>query len=98
MRLIPPTILQKFLPLFKKRSGQIRPTDFVWSGLVALVILFAAMALWGGYFFYSRVVVPPESGYEISGKRSVEIGAGDVDEIITILDERQKKFDEILGQ
>lgn len=98
MRMILPANLSKLLPFLKKGGGALNLTDGIWIGFVALVILFLAIALWGGYFFYSRVVIKPESGNEVITRRpTARLDVKDIDEIIGILDERQKKFDEILG-
>lgn len=98
MRMTLPVNLSKLLPFLKKRGGAFSLTDGIWIGFVALVILFLAITIWSGYFFYSRVVIKPEFDNEVITRRPpLRLDVKDIDEIIGILDERQKKFDEILG-
>ncbi|OHA00489.1 MAG: hypothetical protein A3C07_01375 [Candidatus Sungbacteria bacterium RIFCSPHIGHO2_02_FULL_47_11] len=98
MKLILPTTIQKLLPFLRKPRDKFRSDDVIWTGLVTLAIFFTALVLWSGYFFYSRVYIQPDSDYETSIRRAVRVDVKDVNEIIGILNERQKKFDEILGQ
>jgi len=97
MRLPGVLFLKKLLPHRKGAElSHVTLMDIVWWGFISLIVFFLAVILWNAYFFYSRIVV--ESKKDIVVQERISIVSEDVDEILRILDERQKKFDEILGQ
>ena len=78
-----------------KVSGA-RKEDLLSWGVVALGLFFLLIILWDAYLFYGTLAQVRTA--EIPIKKIATFSSAEIDEIIELLDERQKKFEEILGK
>jgi hypothetical protein len=69
--------------------------EFLLWGTIAVFVLFFALTAWDGYLFYSVLVKERVKRADITSSSDI-IKVKDIDTVIQLLDERQKKFEEIL--
>jgi len=81
----------KFSPLFQKIKGD----NLIFWGVIFLIVLFIALLMLDGYIFYSSVIGKREIAV-ISEPPASSLSPKELDEVINLLDERQKKFEKIL--
>lgn len=75
---------------FRRLGGD----NVIFTGVLVLAALLLALILWDGYVFYRTVLVPREQ--EKIAAPNV-FTKSELDEVINILDEREKKFNDLLG-
>lgn len=83
---------------FWKNTGAARPRfsreDYITASVVAFIIALVALLGYDAYIFYQDII---ERGANTpSATARSKFSESDIDEIITLLDEREKKFNEIL--
>lgn len=66
----------------------------VW-GVAALGCLFALVLFWDGYLFYQIVVKGREAARPL--EKRITLTGEEIDGVVRLLDEREQKFNEILG-
>lgn len=70
--------------------------DVIFYGVLAVFVLILSLTMWDGFVFYQTLF---EERGEVQVVSSFEkISSEDIDEVVRILDEREKKFKEILGK
>lgn len=79
----------------KKHTLRLSHEDILFWGSVFILVLFLALVLVDGYMFYQSVTLQRKVTYALEYKPKT-ILSQDLDEVIKLLDERQKKFEEIL--
>lgn len=87
--------LRAFLEKLKqKNSGLERDTVILW-GIALLLLLFMALLFWDGYIFYAAAVRERVAPTPIP---TAMFSQKEIDDIIVILDDREKKLNELLGR
>ena len=80
----------------KKKMSALTRRDFIFLAFLCIMIACLSLLVFDGYIFYTTVtrepVAPPSSA-----TRRIPVTRQDIDEIIQILDARDKKFNEILN-
>jgi hypothetical protein len=87
------------LKFLKKTSGgrlfsPHSPGEYLFWSSILLLAIFCGLLAYDGYLFFSVTNTPNESVDK--SKSVVRVAEGSIDEIIMLLDEREKKFNEIL--
>lgn len=81
---------------FSRRETIFSPDTAVLWGIYVFVFLFAALLLFDIYF-YIRVAGKPSHAPQ-SSLASTLVSEEDIKKVVVILDQREKKFQKILGQ
>lgn len=83
---------------FWKNTGAARPRfsreDYITASVVAFVIALVALLGYDAYIFYQDIIERGSNAPAASPR--TKFSESDIDEIVTLLDEREKKFNEIL--
>ena len=83
------SIIKRFL-----RPGR---HDLIFAAFLGIVMVCALLAVFSGYLFYTTVTRELMPHTSVT-KKYTPVSARDIDEIIHLLDERDKKFNEILNK
>ena len=78
-----------------KKFIRIPRQEFLLWGTVAVFVLLLTLIAWDGYLFYSTVFKERARGAGVTSREV--INAEEIDEVIKLLDEREERFEEILG-
>lgn len=86
------------IPSFKPSSGNkfsaLNREDIIFVMVMALVVVLLALIFWSGYLFYESILVYEEPAVQRPGSL---FSSKEIDVVMLLLDDRQKKLTEILG-
>ena len=84
---------------FRRNTGAARPRfsrgDYITTSVVAFIIALVALLGYDAYIFYQDII-ERAAGSPAASPRT-KFSESDIDEIIMLLNEREKKFNEILS-
>lgn len=81
---------------FPVKGLRISREDVLVWGILFSCLLLGVFLLWDGFLFYNTVMVGRES--VASGRKAPALDAEEIDKVLGVLEEREKKFNEILNR